>query len=96
MVVRGQYPYMAHTVWQSKGFGDAAWRGDSARWATYFIAGVGYVQGDVAVRHAGGAFSFHGRSDEVINVAGIRIGTEEIENLPVSYTHLTLPTKDGV
>eukprot|EP00964_Phaeocystis_antarctica_P001550 scaffold819_cov84-Phaeocystis_antarctica.AAC.1 len=72
---------MAHTVWQSEGFGDAAWRGDSARWATYFVAGVGYVQGDAAVRHAGGAFSFHGRSDEVINVAGIRIGTEEIENL---------------
>ena len=81
VVVRGQYPYMAHTVWQSEGFGDAAWRGDSARWAKYFVAGVGYVQGDAAVRHAGGAFSFHGRSDEVINVAGNRIGTEEIENL---------------
>eukprot|EP00964_Phaeocystis_antarctica_P010108 scaffold5531_cov79-Phaeocystis_antarctica.AAC.3 len=72
---------MAHTVWQSEGFGDAAWRGDSARWATYFVAGVGYVQGDAAVRYASGAFSFHGRSDEVINVAGNRIGTEEIENL---------------
>jgi len=81
VVVRAQYPYMAHTVWQSEGFGDAAWRGDSARWAKYFVAGVGYVQGDAAVRHAGGAFSFHGRSDEVINVAGNRIGTEEIENL---------------
>jgi hypothetical protein len=81
VVVRGQYPYMAHTVWQSAGFGDAAWRGDSACWATYFVAGVGYVQGDAAVRHADGAFSFHGRSDEVINVAGNRIGTEEIENL---------------
>ena len=40
------------------------------------------MQGDAAVRHAGGgAFTFHGRSDEVINVGGNRIGTEEIENL---------------
>ena len=27
-----------------------------------------------------GSYTFHGRSDEVINVGGIRIGTEEIEN----------------
>lgn len=50
------------------------------RWAKYFVAGAGYLQGDAAVRHSGGAFTFHGRSDEVINVGGNRIGTEEIES----------------
>ena len=29
------------------------------------VVGVEYVQGDTAIRHAGGAFTFHGRSDEV-------------------------------
>ena len=38
------------------------------------------MQGDAAIRHADGAFTFHGRSDEVINVGGNRIGTEEIES----------------
>jgi len=80
VVIRRQYPYMALTVWREESFGGAAWRGDVARWGAYFEAGVGYVQGDAAVRHSGGAYTFHGRSDEVINVGGNRIGTEEIEN----------------
>ena len=75
-----QFPYMALTVWRSEGFGTDRWRGDIRRWASYFAEGAGYVQGDTAVRHASGAYSFRGRSDEVINVGGNRIGTEEIEN----------------
>ena len=38
------------------------------------------MKGDAAIRQADGSFTFHGRSDEVINVGGNRIGTEEIEN----------------
>ncbi|MFZ4689486.1 MAG: enoyl-CoA hydratase-related protein, partial [Polymorphobacter sp.] len=38
-----------------------------------------YTQGDFAVRHADEGFSLHGRSDDVINVSGHRMGTEEIE-----------------
>jgi non-ribosomal peptide synthetase component E (peptide arylation enzyme) len=38
------------------------------------------VQGDASVREADGSFTFRGRSDEVINVGGNRIGTAEIEN----------------
>ena len=38
-----------------------------------------YTQGDVAIRHGDGSFSLHGRSDDVINVSGHRMGTEEIE-----------------
>ena len=63
-----------------KGFGTPEWRGDFERWARYFAPGAGYVQGDTAVQHVDGAYTFHGRSDEVMNVGGNRIGTEEIEN----------------
>ena len=53
------------TVWQNEGFGTSSWRGDVQRWGKYFEPGAGYVQGDAAIRHADGAFTFHGRSDEV-------------------------------
>merc|ERR1711907_475193 len=74
------YPYQGLTVWMSENFGSSDWCGDIERWGKYFAIGAGYVQGDAAIRHAGGAFTFHGRSDEVINVGGNRIGTEEIES----------------
>ena len=80
VVIRQHYPYLALTVWSSEGFGLPAWRGDMQRWKKYFAQGAGYIQGDAAVRHADGAFSFRGRSDEVMNVGGNRIGTEEIES----------------
>ena len=35
----------------------------------YFAEGVGYVQGDTAVRYSDGSFTFHGRSDEVSHAA---------------------------
>jgi acrylyl-CoA reductase (NADPH)/3-hydroxypropionyl-CoA dehydratase/3-hydroxypropionyl-CoA synthetase len=92
-ILSGRPPYMALTVWCGTGFGEMGWRGDAARWASYFDAATGgYVQGDTAVRHAPpddddgrrgrrglAHFSFHGRSDEVMNVGGNRIGTAEIE-----------------
>ena len=79
VVIQQSYPYLALTVWSSDGFGTPTWLGDLARWGKYF-AGTSYVQGDAAIRHADGAYTFHGRSDEVMNVGGNRIGTEEIES----------------
>jgi acrylyl-CoA reductase (NADPH)/3-hydroxypropionyl-CoA dehydratase/3-hydroxypropionyl-CoA synthetase len=38
-----------------------------------------YVQGDFAVKYGDGSYTFHGRSDEVLNVNGILFGTEHIE-----------------
>jgi acyl transferase domain-containing protein/acyl-coenzyme A synthetase/AMP-(fatty) acid ligase/enoyl-CoA hydratase/carnithine racemase/acyl carrier protein len=80
VIIRTPYPYLAMTVWSSSGFGTTSWAGDLQRWSRYFDSGMGYMQGDIALRHPDGAYTFHGRSDEVINVAGNRIGTEEIEN----------------
>ncbi len=90
IVIAAPYPYLARTIW-----GDTAnfavtgnrvvpaWRGDIARYtSTYWSRWQdrwAYTQGDVAIRHADGSFSLHGRSDDVINVSGHRMGTEEIE-----------------
>ena len=62
--------------------GTRAWRGDKPRWGRYFEpAGVSsFLQGDAAVRYPDASYTFHGRTDEVINVGGNRIGTAEIEN----------------
>ncbi len=90
VVITHPYPYLCRTIW---GDADAfrmdgarvarAWRGDVDRYArTYWTRWHGtlaYTQGDFAVRHADGGFSLHGRSDDVINVSGHRLGTEEIE-----------------
>ncbi|MCH2100013.1 MAG: enoyl-CoA hydratase-related protein, partial [Pseudomonadales bacterium] len=63
--------------------GDPAWRGDLERFrAVYFDRWQGelaYTQGDYARRHDDEAVTLHGRSDDVINVSGHRVGTEEIE-----------------
>ncbi|QJR34927.1 AMP-binding protein [Gemmatimonas groenlandica] len=90
IVIEQPYPYLARTIWgDAAGFvvrdGSVAptWRGDAARYQqTYWSRWRdrwAYTQGDVAIRHADGSFSLHGRSDDVINVSGHRMGTEEIE-----------------
>jgi acrylyl-CoA reductase (NADPH)/3-hydroxypropionyl-CoA dehydratase/3-hydroxypropionyl-CoA synthetase len=91
IVITAPYPYLARTIWGDTGRFrveggnriDPAWRGDADRYrATYWGRWQGrwaYTQGDVAIRHADGSFSLHGRSDDVINVSGHRMGTEEIE-----------------
>ena len=90
IVITAPYPYLCRTIWGDvEGFrldGAGAvrsWRGDLERYAaTYWTRWQGtlaYTQGDFAVRYEDGGFSLHGRSDDVINVSGHRIGTEEIE-----------------
>ncbi|MBF0306498.1 MAG: AMP-binding protein, partial [Alphaproteobacteria bacterium] len=89
IVVTAPYPYLARTIWgDSEHVGEPGWKGDAARWTkTYFgrfrdEAGRpvwAYLQGDYARRWEDGGFSLHGRSDDVINVSGHRLGTEEIE-----------------
>ena len=94
IVISAPYPYLARTVWGDaadfrveegpEGYRvQPGWKGDAARWtSTYWQRWRGvwaYTQGDFAVRYADGSFSLHGRSDDVINVSGHRMGTEEIE-----------------
>jgi acrylyl-CoA reductase (NADPH)/3-hydroxypropionyl-CoA dehydratase/3-hydroxypropionyl-CoA synthetase len=90
IVIAAPYPYLARTVWgDPEGFsvenGSVAtgWKGDFERWDSgYWRRWQGvwaYTQGDFAVRQQDEGFSLHGRSDDVINVSGHRMGTEEIE-----------------
>ncbi|PZN94332.1 MAG: acetyl-CoA synthetase [Alphaproteobacteria bacterium] len=90
IIIAAPYPYLARTVWGdpehftvTDGSVAADWKGDGERWdSNYWRRWQGvwaYTQGDFAVRHADEGFSLHGRSDDVINVSGHRMGTEEIE-----------------
>ncbi len=72
LVIRKPWPSLARTIW-----------GDNPRYlATYWQRfGPGcYVSGDGAHRDADGYIWIVGRIDDVLNVAGHRLGTMEIES----------------
>jgi acetyl-CoA synthetase len=76
LVVRKPWPSMLRTIW-----------GDHERFTkTYFgeIEGV-YFAGDGARRDKDGYFWVMGRVDDVINVAGHRLSTMEVESALVSH-----------
>ncbi len=76
LVVKRPWPSILRTIW-----------GDDERFRKqYFseIPGV-YFTGDGARRDAEGYFTVVGRIDDVLNVAGHRIGTAEIESAMVSH-----------
>ncbi len=84
LVIAHPYPYLARTIWgDAEHLGSDAWRGDIERYTEVYFDrwadGFAYTQGDYARLHDEGAFTLHGRSDDVINASGHRIGTEEIE-----------------
>jgi acetyl-CoA synthetase len=69
LVLEAPLPYMLRTVWN-----------DPDRYAEYWSEFEGrYSAGDVAVRDADGYFAVLGRADDVMNVAGHRIGTADVE-----------------
>ena len=76
LVLRRPWPSMLRTVW-----------GDDERFSkTYFSDVEGcYFTGDGARRDEDGYFWVVGRIDDVLNVAGHRIGTAEIESALVSH-----------
>jgi acetyl-CoA synthetase len=72
LVIRKPWPSLARTIW-----------GDNERYlSTYWnrFQGRFYVAGDGANRDADGYFWIVGRIDDVLNVAGHRLGTMEIES----------------
>jgi acrylyl-CoA reductase (NADPH)/3-hydroxypropionyl-CoA dehydratase/3-hydroxypropionyl-CoA synthetase len=84
LVITQPYPYLARTIWgDAEHLGRPEWKGDIERFRQVYFDkwsnGLAYTQGDYARQHDDGAFTLHGRSDDVLNVSGHRIGTEEIE-----------------
>jgi acetyl-CoA synthetase len=77
LVIRKPWPSLARTIW-----------GDHERYvSTYWskFQGRFYVAGDGAYRDADGYFWIVGRIDDVLNVAGHRLGTMEIESALVAH-----------
>ena len=75
LILKRPFPHMMRTVWK-----------DHARWEREWkvISGA-YVTGDVAIKDADGYIAVLGRADDVLNVAGHRIGTAEVESALVSH-----------
>ena len=83
LLLRTRPPYMALTVWSCDKWSAEAfttWAGDASRFRSYFDGSGAYKQGDAARLHDDGSLSLGGRSDEVINIGGVRLGTGELED----------------
>jgi len=76
LVVRTPWPGMLETIWKDPERYKQTYFG---RWPNI------YYTGDYAVRDPDGYFWLLGRADEVLKVAGHRIGTVEIESALVSH-----------
>ena len=78
LVIRQPWPSMLRTIW-----------GDDERYAKQYWSEFGdknfYFTGDGARRDEHGNFWIVGRIDDVLNVAGHRLGTSEIESALVSH-----------
>ncbi|HUZ02617.1 MAG TPA: acetate--CoA ligase [Thermomicrobiaceae bacterium] len=77
LVMRRPWPSMARTIW-----------GDPDRYVAQYFSKYGpsvYVTGDGAKRDEDGYYWLLGRVDDVLNVAGHRLGTMELESALVSH-----------
>ena len=76
LVIRRPWPSMLRTIW-----------GDDERFRQQYFSEIdnAYFTGDGANRAEDGYFNVVGRIDDVLNVAGHRIGTAEIESTLVSH-----------
>jgi len=75
LVLRRPFPHLFRTVY-----------GDAPRYARdWGIVPNAYTTGDVAICDDDGYFTVVGRADDVLNVAGHRIGTADVESALVSH-----------
>ncbi len=86
LVLTRPYPCMLRTVWRNPARYERDWQQ---------IPGL-YVTGDVAVKDKDGYISVLGRADDVLNVAGHRIGTAEVESALVSHPAVAEAAAIGV
>jgi acetyl-CoA synthetase len=80
LVIKKPWPAMLRTIW-----------GDNHRYiSTYWekFQNRYYVAGDSAHRDADGYYWIMGRIDDVLNVAGHRLGTMEIESALVAHSRI--------
>ncbi len=75
LVIRNPWPGMLLTLWQNNE------KYKDAYWSKY----QGYYTGDYAIRDHDGYLWLLGRADDVLKIAGHRIGTAELESSIVSH-----------
>ncbi len=75
LVLKGPFPHMMRTAWNDNARYERDWQQ---------IDGA-YVTGDLAMKDEHGYIAVLGRADDVLNVAGHRIGTAEVESALVSH-----------
>jgi len=86
LVLKRPFPHMLRTVWGNASRYERDWQ---------LIPGC-YVTGDVALKDKDGYISVLGRADDVLNVAGHRIGTAEVESALVSHPAVAEAAAIGV
>lgn len=76
LVLQRPFPHMMRTIWDN-----------DDRYRQYFdeVPGHVYAAGDVASMDEDGYISILGRSDDVLNVAGHRIGTADVESALIGH-----------
>ncbi|ACF14608.1 AMP-dependent synthetase and ligase [Chloroherpeton thalassium ATCC 35110] len=75
LILKRPLPYMMRTIW-----------GDDERYKKYWQDFPGcYTSGDVAFYDEDGYFCVLGRADDVMNIAGHRIGTAEVESAFITH-----------
>jgi acetyl-CoA synthetase len=74
-VLKNAFPHMMRTAYNDHARYERDWKQ---------IPGM-YVTGDVALKDEHGYIAVLGRADDVLNVAGHRIGTAEVESALVSH-----------
>ncbi|HKV81803.1 MAG TPA: acetate--CoA ligase [Candidatus Sulfotelmatobacter sp.] len=86
LVLKRPFPCMLRTVWRDPARYERDWQ---------YFPGC-YVTGDVAMKDKDGYIAVLGRSDDVLNVAGHRIGTAEVESALVSHPAVAEAAAIGV
>jgi len=86
LVLKRPFPCMLRTVWRDPARYERDWK---------FFSGC-YITGDVAMKDKDGYIAILGRSDDVLNVAGHRIGTAEVESALVSHPAVAEAAAIGV
>jgi acetyl-CoA synthetase len=86
LILKRPFPHMMRTVWQN-----------DERWMREWQEMPGcYMTGDIATRDKDGYIAVIGRADDVLNVAGHRIGTAEVESALVSHPAVAEAAAIGV
>lgn len=87
LVINRSWPSMTNGLWrENKRYEEAYWSKFPGRWH----------QGDQAIRHADGSWEVPGRSDDVIKVAGKRVGPAELEALALDVSGVALAGAVGL